>query len=652
MSQVQTVKEATDIVQLIHERITLQRSGNSWRGLCPFHGEKSPSFFVNEQFQRYKCFGCGESGDAFTFLEKYEGMTFGEALTTLAKRAGIELTEFKQSKEDDDRARFLQLLTQAKEYYHYILTSHPVGEPARQYLKQRGITKESIMLFQLGYAPPEWDGLLHYLTKKKHATEADIKAIGLIITGQHGRSYDRFRDRIMFPLKNHRGQVVGFSGRVLNPSEKEAKYINTPETSLYHKSKLLFGFSELYQEIRKQREVLVMEGEFDVISSAQAHVNHVVAVKGSVVTADHFALLKRAVDRVILSLDADSAGREASKRAITLAKAVDIEVRVLVVPSGKDPDELARTNPGAWREASKTSISVYEFLIQSALKLFDPATPEGKRAIMKEVGPAIAEISLVVEQDFYIKRLSELLRVSPELVRQDVQRISGLGQKAGSVRVTVTGEKTPTQSFESQLSAQKLATQTPEERQAMQTEQYLMAIASHGLEQASQSGQLQQETLWWHRLHQVPWQVPLVRNLVTALWPQALGALPAWVEFQTQTVIALLQGNSGASLQPTMRSLWKLQVQQLSPDLQELLFSWYQHPEYEQTFVRGDLEKEWRQAWQRWQRYQVQRATKLVSERLQQISSAGDDQPDADLVQAELLTTLAALHRKSSQLLS
>ncbi len=215
---------------------------------------------------------------------------------------------------------------------------------------------------------------------------------------------------------------MGFSGRVLDPEIKEAKYINSPETLLYHKSQMLYGYSELYQEIRKKKEIIVVEGEFDVISSAQAHVNHVVAIKGSALTQQHLQLISRVADKVLFSLDMDDAGVTATKRAITLAQDLPLEMRVVAIPSGKDPDELARKEPTEWRNAVKTSISVYEYLLQAALRQHDPATPEGKRKIVDQLAPIFGTISHAVEQDVYLKKLATALDVREELVRQDINR--------------------------------------------------------------------------------------------------------------------------------------------------------------------------------------------------------------------------------------
>lgn len=429
MSQVQAVKEAINIVEVIGERLDMGRAGGHFKACCPFHSEKSPSFFVSESMQRYKCFGCGESGDVITFLEKYEGMTFVEALEYLADRAGITLQKMAHSPADDERKVLLEILDLAREYYHYLLTDHEVGEPGREYLKNRGVNSESIKLFQIGFSKLDWDGLFIYLTKKKKYSPELIEKTGLCIKGNRGGYYDRFRNRLMFPLKNHRGQVVGFSGRVLDPTIKEAKYINSPETSLYHKSEMLFGYAELLQHIRTAKSVIVTEGELDVIASTQAHVNNVVAVKGSVLTTQHAQLIKRVAQKVILSLDTDSAGIEATKRAIRILQPVELELRVAQIPAGKDPDELVKQDPSLWRDAVKKTLSIYAFLIEQALRVHDASTGEGKRKVMEEVGPVLGEMTHAVEQDFYIKMLAQKLSVREELVREDVRRATNLGEK-------------------------------------------------------------------------------------------------------------------------------------------------------------------------------------------------------------------------------
>jgi DNA primase len=420
MSQIQQVKAAHDIVDVIGKRLTLQRSGTNFKAVCPFHGEKSPSFFVSPVLQRYRCFGCQKSGDVLTFLQEFDGMTFHEALKQLADEAGITLSDYRESPEDKLRGRVMEVLDLAARYYHYLLTDHAVGEPARVYLKERGVNHDSIRLFQIGFAPEGWDNLIKYLHGKKKYSMEEIEAAGLIVKGGRRGHYDRFRGRVTFPLTNHRGQVVGMSGRVLKAEAKEAKYINTPETLVYHKAELLFGLSHLYQEIRKAESVIVVEGELDVISSAQAHVNNIVAIKGSALTAAHVKLLERTVSKVLLALDSDEAGIKATKRAIEVAADSTLELRVVELVGGKDPDELARHQPGEWRRMVEGAVSVFDFLIHAAAKKHDSTSAEGKRKIMDELAPWLQRISHAVEQDVYIKKVARLLEVKEELVRSDV----------------------------------------------------------------------------------------------------------------------------------------------------------------------------------------------------------------------------------------
>jgi DNA primase len=421
-SQVSQVKEAIDLVALIGERVKLTRSGSSYKGVCPFHSEKSPSFFVNPQMQRYMCFGCHETGDCFTFLEKYDSMTFGESLQYLAKKAGIQLDAFTPTSEDAKRERLLAILSLAKEYYHYLLTQHAAGEDARKYLEERGIHQETITTFGIGYSLPSWDGLHKYLIGKKGFTETELLDAGLSIRSEKGRYYDRFRGRLMFPLTNPRGGVVGFSGRLLEKEAKEAKYINSPETQLYHKSELLFGYSQLQRFIREKEEVLVMEGEFDVLSSYQAHVKNVIAIKGSAISGHQVKLLSRSVKRILFSLDSDNAGKEATKRAIEIAKDFDLSLRVVPVAGGKDPDDIARENPAKWREMVKKSITVYDYLIDLAFTAHDPNSGEGKKEITNELAPLIASITNAVEQAHYVQTIAKKLGVREDVFLTEVRK--------------------------------------------------------------------------------------------------------------------------------------------------------------------------------------------------------------------------------------
>lgn len=607
MSQIQEVKQATDIVQLISERVSLQRSGANWRGLCPFHSEKSPSFFVSEQLQRYRCFGCGKSGDAFTFLEEYEGMTFAEALQYLADRAGITLTKQTFTDEDEQRKRLLEILNLSREYYHFLLTEHDVGKKGMAYLKDRGLSQESIKVFQLGYALSQWDGLLKYLHGKKKYSLADIQAAGLIIKGQGGRSYDRFRDRIMFPLTDHRGRVVGFSGRVLDPAVKEAKYINTPETMLYHKSQLLFGYSQLYQEIRKENEVVVVEGEFDVISSAQAHVNNVVAVKGSALTEEHMRLLSRTVERVLLCFDTDSAGIEATRRAIVVAKPFGLELRVLDFGdhAQKDPDELARTHPQLWRQIAKSSVSVYEFLMRAALKEYDPATPEGKRKIVNQLAPVFSQISHAVEREYYVRKLAEALEVKENALQLDLQKFGVAKSVAGGSRSSGGAQAEPKQAA------------APQSSRRTRLEHYLLFLLFQADAAAVPS--------FLKQVLEFEWQLPAAKHLVVALAKHPID------------------------------EHWSLQnfARGLAEDLQQRLFEITAEEEFlqiiaemDQTDREKEFAKEWQKALADLTQFQVSEQTAAIQARLDELDGLPEKTPEQEAEQMQLLQQVVQLRGK------
>lgn len=603
MSQIKQVKDAIDIVEIVGERVELQRSGANLKGLCPFHSEKSPSFFVSPTIQRYRCFGCGESGDVFNFLEKYEGMSFGEVLKMLADRAGIELKDYKHSPEDELRERLFKILDLAKEYFHYLLVEHEVGQPAREYLKQRGISKQSIKLFQLGYALHGWDGLIKYLHHKKKFALSDLVKAGLVIKNRSGRYYDRFRGRVMFPLTNHRGKVVGFSGRTLVKDAKEAKYINTPETMLYHKSELLYGYSHLYRQIREAEEVIIAEGEMDVISSVQAHVNNIVAIKGSALTREQLQLLRRTVNRLLLSLDMDEAGIEATKRAITLAQECDLELRVLQLPKvagkAKDPDELARSDPRAWRETAKSSISVYEFFLRNALAAADPQTPEGKRTIINQLAPIFGNISHEVEKDFYIKKLAEALDVSNQTISKDIQKFKD--------RDKVLVKKPAKQTKPS--SAKKNRQQNLEEYCLFLLLRY-QEVPGWVTESGADFAQLLPE------LDAIVWQSTGFKQIVAALQ-----------NWQHKFDLAKF-------------------THSLPTDLQQVVSDIYLHEEYIHALEKIDFQKEWKQTIIDLKRLAHTNTIKRITRELDALDAKRNKTAQDEARQQELLQQIVLLKRK------
>jgi len=420
MSDVDEIKSRLNIVDTIGKILKLKKAGRNFKGLCPFHSEKTPSFIVSPDRQTFHCFGCGKGGDIFSFITEYHHVDFTEALEDLAATAGVTLTrKFTDSKEGSLRQKLLEVNHLASEFYQYLLMTHALGEKGKLYLKNRGISDKSIKTFSLGYSANSWDGLYKFLRKKGYDDDVMEKA-GLVIK-QRG-IYDRFRGRIMFTLKDHRGNVVGFAGRVLDPDVKEAKYINTSETPVYSKSNVLYGLDVTKDAIQKSNEAVIMEGELDVISSFQAGISNVVAIKGTALTEGHVRLLRRFTDRLAFALDSDMAGDAASRRGIEIADGMGMDMRVVSLPSGKDPDEAARENAGLFKKAIKDAVPVYDYFIFSALARFDVATAYGKKKISEELLPVLAKIDNPIVQNHYVKKLATTIGTSEDAIAQSLQR--------------------------------------------------------------------------------------------------------------------------------------------------------------------------------------------------------------------------------------
>lgn len=421
MSDVDEVKSRLNIVDIIGKRVTLKKAGRNFKGLCPFHNEKTPSFIVSPDRQTFHCFGCGKGGSIFDFVMLSDHVDFSEALETLAEQAGVKLERrMGDTPEAKVKQKILEVNHLASEYYHYILTKHAVGEKAREYLKHRGVTDKSIKTFSLGYSANDWDGLLTYLRKKGY-DDAVLETAGLVIRGNRG-FYDRFRGRVIFTLKDHRGNVVGFSGRVLDPTAKEAKYVNTSETPVYVKGRVLYALDVTKDAIQKSNEAVLMEGELDVISSFQEGISNVVAIKGSAVTEDHARLLRRFTERLVFALDSDLAGDAAARRGIEIAERIGFDMRVARMPSGKDPDEAARENPVLLKKALKDAEPMYDYFLSSALSRFDGASSFGKRKISDEFFPVLLKIDNPIVQGHYIRKLAVSLGLSEETIQDGLTK--------------------------------------------------------------------------------------------------------------------------------------------------------------------------------------------------------------------------------------
>lgn len=413
-SEVDEIKSRLDIIEVISEYITLKQAGVNFRALCPFHREKTPSFFVSPERQLWKCFGCGESGDIFGFVMKIEGVEFPEALRLLAKKAGVEL---KRSDPHlvSQKTKLFDICSEAASFFNSSLYS-PAGERVLAYLNQRKVSEASIKNFFLGYAPDSWDGLLKFLTQKGFR-EKDIEAAGLIIKKSQGGYYDRFRNRLIFPVSDPHGVIVGFGGRALDDKE-EAKYLNSPETSIYNKSRLLYAVDKAKTEIKKNNYAILVEGYMDVIASHQAGVRNAVASAGTSLTQDQIKLLKRYSPNLILSFDIDTAGQEATKRGIDLLLEQEMNIKITVLEECKDPDELIKKDPLEWKKAIEKAKHIMEYYFDSTFKNLDLSKVEHKKKAAKGLLPIIAKIGDKIEQSHWLQKLSEKIKVDEKVLRE------------------------------------------------------------------------------------------------------------------------------------------------------------------------------------------------------------------------------------------
>lgn len=429
MDQVEEVKRKTDIAAIVGQYVALKKMGRNQKGLCPFHAEKTPSFMVNEELGLYKCFGCGAGGDVINFLMEIEGMDFVEALSRLAERVGIKI-EYKNSDEGDEKRKLLEIMDLAARYYHYLLTDHEEGAEARKYLKERKISSKLQETFNIGFALPEWDGLINYLVGKKKYKEEDLYRCGLVNKGGRSGYFDKFRGRIMFPLQDSAGKVVGFTGRILPALAKgeEPKYMNSPETEIYHKGRSLYGFFQAKQVIREKKQVVLVEGQMDLISSYSAGVGESVAVGGTALTEEQIEMIARLAGKIIFALDADFAGTAAIKRSIEIAEKRGLIIKVVLIVGGKDPDDIARENPNKWKEMVEDAVNVYEFILKKALEKYPEGGDDRIRKVAEETVPFFAKIEQEMDRDRWVRKLADALGISRESVNAEIDKVRrGLG---------------------------------------------------------------------------------------------------------------------------------------------------------------------------------------------------------------------------------
>jgi DNA primase len=425
-SPVEEIKNRLDIVDVIGSYIKLQKAGINYRAVCPFHSENKPSFFVSPSRQTWHCFGCSSGGDIFSFVMQIEGIEFADALRLLARRAGVELKP--QSLEDKkwqtEKQRLYEICELATKFFEAQLKESKTGRESKKYLVSRGISEESIGKWRIGYAPDVWQGLADFLKSKGYRDE-EIKKTGLGLSSQKGSFYDRFRGRIIFPIADLNSQIIGFGGRVFKQKDDKevAKYVNTPQTLLYDKSRVLYGLDKAKVEIRKKDFCILVEGYVDLIMVSQAGFENVVAVSGTALTSYQLNILKRYSDNLLIAFDMDIAGNAATKRGINLAQSLGFNIKVVVLPSSMDPADLVSKDKKAWAEAVEKARSIMDFYFESALADFDKKTPEGKKNISDIILPVIKRIPNKIVQSHWISELAGQLKVSEESIEEEMKKI-------------------------------------------------------------------------------------------------------------------------------------------------------------------------------------------------------------------------------------
>jgi DNA primase len=457
MGAIDEIKARLDIVEIIGESVQLRKTGKTYLGFCPFHhNTRTPAFTVYPDSQSFYCFGCHAAGSVFDFVMRKEGLEFRDTLQLLAQRAGVQLKERTPEDEqhDQQRVRLLDIVALAARYFNYILLQHRRGQPARDYVDERGITPETVEVFQLGYSLPEWGHLLNYLTTRKGFAPEEVEAAGLAGRSEKGTWYDRFRGRLMFPIHNTRGEVVGFGGRSLEAQSAEQKahnddkqdrstlsrtpkYLNTPQTLLFDKSHVLYGLHLARDAIRSADASIIVEGYVDVLTAHQHGFRNVVAPLGTALNTTHIGLLKRLSHNVYLALDADAAGQKATLRGVsTLQSAVDeeeadlhpvvtagglvrwetdITLHIIKIPPGFDPDDLIKNNPQQWRDLVASAVPVMDFYLDAHTADLDLAQPHHQRLALERLVPLVAQLE-GAQQRVYIARLEQVTGIKAELI--------------------------------------------------------------------------------------------------------------------------------------------------------------------------------------------------------------------------------------------
>ncbi|MFI0347757.1 MAG: DNA primase [Chthoniobacterales bacterium] len=515
---IERVAAANDIVDVIGSYFPLKRAGTNFRALCPFHREKSPSFHVNPIRQSFHCFGCGAGGGVFRFVMDYEHVDFPNAVRRLAQRAGVPLLEESDSKDGasrDARSRLLELHRKAAGWFHRNLLRSAASVAARDYLKSRGFTKEIAVTWQLGYAPSSWDDLKTWALVEGF-TQSELIEGGLIIPRERGETYDRFRHRLMFPICNDYGDVIAFSGRTLSSDDKEAKYVNSPETPIFSKGRILFGINKSKRALIQKGEAIVLEGQIDLIMAFEHGFQNVVAPQGTAFTADQARLLRRFVERVVLCFDSDAAGKKAVERSLPELFASGCEVRIARLPEGEDPDSMIR----------KQGVEAFRKIISDAKDFFNDAIDTAITHAAGSMGPG--EVALLAKQ------LGGYLMLLPDATLREITSSS----VAARLGISIAALKS---------SAAKIM--LPSQESSEVAVQLMPLKISAGTELLCRLAFFHEEVRDWLRLQKNPFPHELDGELLL------LEELLEQLSFSTETSVAVV-------------------LAQLSPNMQQLVSSW------------------------------------------------------------------------------
>ncbi len=420
------IRAANDIVDVVGASVPLKRAGSNFRGLCPFHREKTPSFNVNPANQIFKCFGCGKGGDVFTFVREYEGLDFMAAVRRLAERASIKI-EFDDNPAAQQQKHIKEVLWNIHEQitvrWQSALANEAGGQIARDYLAKRGVTAEAIKLFRLGAAPESWDDTVNWAKSKGHDL-AVMEQAGLVVKKEGSdRPYDRFRGRLIFPICDEQGRVIAFSGRILSGDEKQAKYVNSPETPIFTKGKVFFGIDKSKRPMLDAESAIICEGQLDLMACYMAGVQNVVAPQGTALTPDHARILKRYVEEVVLCFDADNAGQNAATRSLDPLLAAGLAIRVATIPNGKDPDDFIKQHGGeAFREIIDHAEGFFDWYLKRLCLTNDPRSDKGRVAVLREFGEALIKTRNAMLIDTHAQKAALRLGVSVDSVRAEFKK--------------------------------------------------------------------------------------------------------------------------------------------------------------------------------------------------------------------------------------